>query len=80
MNTELSLTTARAELPDAVTRAEAGEVTYITRHGQRVAAIVPTGVADDSPANAVERRSQLSAIVDRILVEDAGLLQRLAES
>jgi prevent-host-death family protein len=80
MTVELSLTAARAELPDVVNRAEAGEVTYITRHGQRVAAIVPTTVADSSPATAAERQAQLASVVDHILAEDAGLLKRLAES
>jgi prevent-host-death family protein len=40
---EIGLREGRARFGDLVNRAEyAGEITYITRHGRRVAAIVPT--------------------------------------
>ena len=38
--TELSLTDARARLPELLDRVEAGETIHVTRHGKRVAVLV----------------------------------------
>jgi len=48
---DLTISDARDHLADVVSRAAyAGRITYVTRHGQRMAAIVPAGMAE-----AVER-------------------------
>jgi prevent-host-death family protein len=51
----LPVSSAREHLADVVNQAAyAGVVTYITRRGQRVAAVVPTEVADRNDRPAVE--------------------------
>jgi prevent-host-death family protein len=48
---ELSVTSAREHLADVVNRAAySGAVTYLTRRGRRVAAVVPAALAEDSAA------------------------------
>jgi prevent-host-death family protein len=43
---DLTISAARDHLADVVSRAAyAGRITYVTRHGQRMAAIVPVVVA-----------------------------------
>ncbi|WP_244870583.1 type II toxin-antitoxin system Phd/YefM family antitoxin [Catellatospora sp. IY07-71] len=44
---EMSISAARTELADVVSRAHyAGRITYLTRRGERLAAIVPVEVAE----------------------------------
>jgi len=44
---ELSISAARDELADIVSRAHySGRITYVTRRGQRLAAIVPADLAE----------------------------------
>jgi antitoxin Phd len=44
---EFTVSDARQHLADVVSRAAyAGRITYITRHGRRIAAIVPADVAE----------------------------------
>jgi antitoxin Phd len=48
---ELPVTSARDRLAEVVNQAAyGGEITYITRHGQRLAAIVPLDVAENAEA------------------------------
>ncbi|MDQ6838862.1 MAG: type II toxin-antitoxin system Phd/YefM family antitoxin [Actinomycetota bacterium] len=48
---ELSVTEARDELADLVNRVQyAGERTFITRHGKRVAAVVPVSLVEEYEA------------------------------
>ncbi|WP_035848571.1 type II toxin-antitoxin system Phd/YefM family antitoxin [Kitasatospora azatica] len=42
----LSIREARAHLAEVVTKAEAGEITVITRKGERVGAVVPIAILD----------------------------------
>lgn len=46
MTEALSIREARAHLAEVVTKAEAGEITVITRKGERVGAVVPIGILD----------------------------------
>jgi prevent-host-death family protein len=51
---DLTISAARDHLADVVSRAAyAGRITYVTRHGQRMAAIVPVEVAE-----AIERAEE----------------------
>lgn len=44
---EMSISAARDDLADVVSRAHyAGRITYVTRRGQRMAAIVPVEMAE----------------------------------
>ncbi|HEX3782944.1 MAG TPA: type II toxin-antitoxin system Phd/YefM family antitoxin [Pseudonocardiaceae bacterium] len=46
MSIELSLTEARAQLPEITNRAEyTGETVYVTKHGRRTSAVVPAAAA-----------------------------------
>ncbi|GAA1264035.1 hypothetical protein GCM10009665_61900 [Kitasatospora nipponensis] len=42
----LSIRDARAHLAEVVSKAEAGEITVITRKGERVGAVVPISILD----------------------------------
>ncbi|MFF4384965.1 type II toxin-antitoxin system Phd/YefM family antitoxin [Kitasatospora sp. NPDC092039] len=46
MTDALSIREARAHLAEVVSRAEAGEITVITRKGERVGAVVPIEILD----------------------------------
>ncbi|MFE1954410.1 MULTISPECIES: type II toxin-antitoxin system Phd/YefM family antitoxin [Streptomyces] len=46
MSEDVTIRDARANLAEVVDRAEAGEVTVLTRKGKRVAALVPIEVLD----------------------------------
>ncbi|MFJ9777551.1 type II toxin-antitoxin system Phd/YefM family antitoxin [Kitasatospora sp. NPDC101157] len=46
MADELNIREARAHLAEVLSRAEAGEVTVITRKGERVGAVVPIEILD----------------------------------
>jgi antitoxin Phd len=43
---DIPVTDARTRLADVIEQAGTGEITYLTRHGRRVAAIVPADVAE----------------------------------
>lgn len=43
---ETTTTKARRELAEVLNAAVRGEITYITSHGRRIAAVVPLAVAD----------------------------------
>jgi prevent-host-death family protein len=79
MGNEMSITEIRAELPDVVTRAEGGEVTFITRHGHRVAAIVSLNLIKNDLATA-EREAWRDDLINQVMTENAGLFQRLADA
>ena len=42
----VSVSQARAHLPELVERVRDGEIVYLSRYGRRVAALVPVEVAD----------------------------------
>ncbi|MFE6749129.1 type II toxin-antitoxin system Phd/YefM family antitoxin [Kitasatospora purpeofusca] len=46
MAESLSIREARAHLAEVVTKAESGEITVITRKGERVGAVVPIEILD----------------------------------
>ncbi|MFJ8478311.1 type II toxin-antitoxin system Phd/YefM family antitoxin [Kitasatospora sp. NPDC094011] len=46
MADELNIREARARLAEVLSRAEAGEITVITRKGERVGAVVPIEILD----------------------------------
>lgn len=51
MTAELPMTSARDQLGDIAARAAyAGERTYLTRHGKRVAAIIPAALLEEIEA------------------------------
>ncbi|MFE7563521.1 type II toxin-antitoxin system Phd/YefM family antitoxin [Kitasatospora sp. NPDC057500] len=54
MAESLSIREARAHLAEVVTKAESGEITVITRKGERVGAVVPIEVLDAIEAAADE--------------------------
>ncbi|WFE41706.1 type II toxin-antitoxin system prevent-host-death family antitoxin [Micromonospora sp. WMMD998] len=68
---ELPISDARDSLADVVSRAHyAGRITYVTRRGQRLAAIVPADLAE-----AIERAedaADVSAARDALARIDAG--------
>ncbi|MBC8994065.1 MULTISPECIES: type II toxin-antitoxin system prevent-host-death family antitoxin [Micromonospora] len=68
---ELPISDARDSLADVVSRAHyAGRITYVTRRGQRLAAIVPAELAE-----AIERAedaADVSAARDALARIDAG--------
>lgn len=68
---ELPISDARESLADVVSRAHyAGRITYVTRRGQRLAAIVPAELAE-----AIERAedaADVSAARDALARIDAG--------
>jgi prevent-host-death family protein len=70
---EIAVSEARARLAELVETAETGTVTYLTRHGRRVAAIVPV----DLPERAGS--SHVRAFARRFADRHGPLLDRLAE-
>jgi antitoxin Phd len=70
---EIAVSEARAHLAELVDDAEAGTVTYLTRHGRRVAAIVPA----DLPAQAGS--AQVRGFARGFAERHRALLDRLAE-
>ncbi|MFI7216736.1 type II toxin-antitoxin system prevent-host-death family antitoxin [Micromonospora maritima] len=43
---ELSIVEVGNHIADVVSRAHEGDITYVTQHGQRVAAVVPADLAE----------------------------------
>jgi prevent-host-death family protein len=70
---EIAVSEARSRLAELVETAEAGTVTYLTRHGHRVAAIVPV----DVPARAGS--AHVRAFARGFAERHGDLLDRLAE-
>jgi len=71
---EIAVSEARAKLAELVDDAESGTVTYLTRHGNRVAAIVPA----ELPAHAGS--AQARAFARGFAERHRQLLDRLADS
>jgi antitoxin Phd len=71
---EVAVSEARANLADLVDEAESGNVIYLTRHGHRVAAIVPA----DMPAQAGSAKAR--AFARAFAERHRDLLDRLADS
>jgi prevent-host-death family protein len=70
---EIAVSDARARLAELVDEAESGVVTYLTRHGHRLAAIVPA----ELPAAAGS--AQVRAFARQFAANHPRLLERLAE-
>jgi prevent-host-death family protein len=59
---ELPVTSARDRLAEVVNQAAyGGEITYLTRHGKRLAAVVPLDVAESAEADEDAWLSRLAA-------------------
>ncbi|MEU4841184.1 type II toxin-antitoxin system prevent-host-death family antitoxin [Nocardia testacea] len=69
---ELSVSEARDKLAEVVAAAEAGKVVHLTRHGRRVAAVVPEAMAETAD-------SQVRELSQRFAAEHRALFDRLAE-
>ncbi|WP_040788347.1 type II toxin-antitoxin system prevent-host-death family antitoxin [Nocardia paucivorans] len=69
---ELSVSEARDKLAEVVAAAEAGRVVHLTRHGRRVAAIVPEAMAETAD-------TQVRELAKRFATRHRALLDRLAE-
>jgi prevent-host-death family protein len=62
-STEVGIEAARAKLGDIVSRAEYGaQVTYLTRNGRRVAAVVPLALIEDQAASEGPARPALTLV------------------
>lgn len=72
--TEVPVSEARPRLAELVDDAAQGQVVYLTRHGRRVAAIVPA----DLPEKAGD--VQVRALARRFSERHAGLLERLKDA
>jgi antitoxin Phd len=70
---EVAVSEARSRLAELVETAEGGNVVYLTRHGRRVAAIVPV----DLPERAGSAHAR--AFAKRFAERHRPLLDRLAE-
>lgn len=64
---------ARERLAEVVSAAEAGVVVHLTRHGRRVAAVVPDSMAEVAD-------SRVRALSREFAERHRGLLDRLANS
>ncbi|WP_067467282.1 type II toxin-antitoxin system Phd/YefM family antitoxin [Nocardia amamiensis] len=71
-NWELPVSEARERLADVIAAAEAGTVVHLTRHGRRVAAVVPEAMAETAD-------SQVRKLSEQFAKRHRGLLDRLAE-
>ncbi|MFD3707298.1 type II toxin-antitoxin system Phd/YefM family antitoxin [Nocardia sp. NPDC058658] len=71
-NWELPVSEARERLADVIAAAEAGRVVHLTRHGRRVAAVVPDSMAETAD-------SQVRALSRQFTERHRSLLDRLAE-
>ncbi|WP_067670234.1 type II toxin-antitoxin system Phd/YefM family antitoxin [Nocardia miyunensis] len=69
---ELPVSDARERLSEVVAAAEAGTVVHLTRHGRRVAAVVPEPMAETAD-------SEVRALSARFAAKHRSLLDRLAE-
>ncbi|HJP79504.1 MAG TPA: type II toxin-antitoxin system prevent-host-death family antitoxin [Pseudonocardiaceae bacterium] len=71
MSLEMSLSEARAQLPDVTNRAEyAGETVYITKHGRRTSAVVPAAAAQ--LLEDLEDLVDINAVQEALAELDAG--------
>lgn len=71
---EISVSEARTRIADLIDDAESGVITYLTRRGHRVAAIVPV----DLPAAAGS--AHVRAFARQFAASHPKLLERLADS
>lgn len=69
---EISVSEARDRLAEVIAAAESGTVVHITRHGKRVAAVVPDAMAETAD-------SRVRALSKRFTERHRSLLDRLAE-
>jgi prevent-host-death family protein len=68
---EIPVSEARERLAEVVSAAESGVVVHLTRHGRRVAAVVPTPMAETADA-------QVQALSREFAERHRALLDRLA--
>jgi antitoxin Phd len=71
-NWELPVTEARERLAEVIAAAEAGTVVHLTRHGRRVAAVVPEVMAETAD-------SHVRTLSEQFAKRHRSLLDRLAE-
>lgn len=71
---EVTVSDARANLAELVDDARTGTVVYLTRHGNRVAAIVPAGMPAQTEV------SHARGFARQFAEHHRGLLDRLADS
>ncbi|MFF2394915.1 type II toxin-antitoxin system Phd/YefM family antitoxin [Nocardia sp. NPDC058114] len=71
-NWELPVSEARERLAEVIAAAESGTVVHLTRHGRRVAAVVPDSMAETA-------NSQVRALSRQFAERHRSLLDRLAE-
>ncbi|MFD8101375.1 type II toxin-antitoxin system Phd/YefM family antitoxin [Nocardia fluminea] len=71
-NWELPVSEARERLAEVIAAAEGGTVVHLTRHGRRVAAVVPDSMAETAD-------SQVRALSRQFAERHRSLLDRLAE-
>ncbi|MEU6564516.1 type II toxin-antitoxin system prevent-host-death family antitoxin [Nocardia nova] len=69
---ELPVSEARERLAEVLAAAEAGTVVHLTRHGRRVAAVVPEQMAESAD-------DEVRALSRRFADKHRKLLDRLAE-
>lgn len=69
---EMPVSEARERLAEVVSAAESGVVIHLTRHGRRVAAVVPSPMAESADA-------QVRALSRELADRHRGLLDRLAK-
>ncbi|MFI5780140.1 type II toxin-antitoxin system Phd/YefM family antitoxin [Nocardia sp. NPDC051570] len=69
---EVPVSEARERLAEVIAAAEAGTIVHLTRHGRRVAAVVPEEMAETAD-------SEVRALSKRFSERHRSLLDRLAE-
>ncbi len=69
---EIPVSEARERLAEVVSAAESGVIIHLTRHGRRVAAVVPTPMAEAADA-------QVRALSREFAERHHALLDRLAQ-
>ncbi|MGW5387645.1 type II toxin-antitoxin system Phd/YefM family antitoxin [Nocardia sp. NPDC003963] len=69
---ELPVSEAREKLAEVIAAAENGKVVHLTRHGRRVAAVVPEEMAETADR-------QVRELSQRFATRHRALLDRLAE-
>ena len=69
---ELPVSEARERLAEVIAAAEGGTVVHLTRHGRRVAAVVPDSMAETAD-------SQVRALSRQFAERHRSLLDRLAK-
>ncbi|MBF6438353.1 type II toxin-antitoxin system prevent-host-death family antitoxin [Nocardia cyriacigeorgica] len=69
---DIPVSEARERLAEVIAAAEAGNVIHLTRHGRRVAAVVPEAMTERAS-------SRVRASAERIAERHRKLLDRLAE-